>query len=70
MTIWEFVRKLKKIYYVNEIYYAYKDTVKLHFVLPNRSVTLFYCGEIIRKSTFEDMLKRIEDNLKFYEEDK
>lgn len=70
MTIWEFVRKLQKIYYVNEIYCAYKDTVELYFIFPNSSATLSYYGETIRKSTFEDMIKRIEEDLESYEEDK
>lgn len=70
MKVYNFIKKLRKIYNVWEIYYAPKDLYEFWFHLENATVCLCYSGQTLRESTHKDMLRRIEDDLKFYEEDK
>lgn len=67
MTLNNFLRRLKKIYNVSGLYYANRDVVEFYFRFEHTHVCLAYSGETVRESTYKDMLRRIEDDLKFYE---
>jgi len=70
MTLYYFMQRLKKKYNVVGLYNAPKDIVELWFHFEHTSVYLQYSGSTIRDSTYKNALKQIEDDLKFYEEDK
>ena len=60
-------KRLKKVYNVSGLYYANRDAVEFYFRFEHTHVCLCYSGETIRESTYKDMLRRVEDDLKNYE---